>query len=143
MDVSKIWLVIIVVMVAVEALAPGLVSIWFAIGGLFALLAASLGGPFWLQCAVFGVVSVVSLILTRPLAKKYVNQKVTHTNADMIIGKECVVREKIDNINGTGAVYAGGKMWTARSIRDDVVLEAETRAMVDRIEGVKAVVRPE
>ncbi len=76
---------------------------------------------------------------TRPLVKKYVNNKVEPTNADIVIGKECRVTERIDNIAGTGAVYVDGKTWTARSEDDTPIAEGELVTAV-RIDGVKLIV---
>lgn len=139
---AAVWLIAMVILLLVEAAVPGLVSIWFALGAFAALIAAILHAPLWLQVVWFLVVSIAALILTRPLVKKYVNAKATATNADMIIGHECIVKETIDNVLGSGAVAAGGKMWTARSENDSVKLAEGSRAVVIRIEGVKLIVRP-
>ena len=112
---TGIWLVIMIVMLVVEAAAPGLVSVWFAVGALAAMIGAVCKIAVWLQVIIFVVVSVLALVLTKPLVRKYVNGKAQPTNADMILGKECIVKEAIDNLAGSGAVSAGGKMWTARS----------------------------
>ena len=44
--------------------------------------------------------AVAALVLTRPLAKKYINGKTQATNADRVIGTAAVVSELIDNIAG-------------------------------------------
>ena len=139
---SGIWLVIMVVMLIIEAIIPGLVTIWFALGALVSMICAFAGTPLWLQTLLFVLVSFVTLILTRPLAQKYVMNKAQPTNADMIIGKECIVKEEINNILGSGTVVAGGKTWTAVSFDDDTVIMPGTRAVVTEIRGVKAVVKP-
>ena len=92
------WLCAVILFLIVEALVPGLVSIWFAVGSVPALISALCGGPVWLQVVLFLVCSVLALVLTRPLAKKYVNSRVQPTNADMLIGKDCVVKETVDNL---------------------------------------------
>ena len=60
----------------------------------------------------------------------------------MLIGKECVVRESIDNVLGAGAASVDGKVWTARTESDEVRLQEGSRAVVVRIEGVKLIVKP-
>ena len=142
-NMPALWLAAMVVLLIIEGAVPGLVSIWFALGALAALLAAILHAPVWLQVTWFVVVSVVSLILTRPLARKYVNSKTQPTNADMLIGGDCVVREKIDNLRGTGAVLAQGKVWTARMENGEASAEAGEIVQVVRIEGVKLIVKKE
>jgi len=140
LNMPVIWLIAMVVFLAVEAIVPGLVSLWFAFGALAAVLASLAGAPFWLQVLWFLLVSVASLALTRPLAKKYVNGRVMPTNADRVLGKECVVREAIDNLHGTGAVAVDGKVWTARTADDSVVVPAGETVTAVRIEGVKLIV---
>ena len=115
-------------------------SIWFALGALAAMISSMLGAPLWLQLVWFFLVSVVSLLLTRPLAKKYVNGRAVPTNADMAIGKDCVVTETIDNVRGTGAVSVGGKIWTARMASPEGRAEKGTVLRAVRIEGVKLIV---
>ena len=136
------WLIAMVVLLIVEGLAPGLVSIWFALGALAALISALLGAPVWLQIVWFLLVSIVTLALTRPLARKYVNGRIVATNADILVGKECVVTERIDNVLGTGAVTVGGKIWTARMADPEGKAETGERMEVLRIEGVKLIVKP-
>ena len=116
------------------------VTIWFALGALAAMIGAVCKASLPIQIVLFILVSVLALIVTRPLVKKYVNAKVQRTNADSIIGQECVVTEQIDNLAETGAVKVAGKLWTARTA-DSTVIPKETRVVVERIEGVKAIVK--
>lgn len=138
---TALWVVLVIIFLVVEGVVPGLVSIWFALGALAALISALLGAQLWLQVLWFVLISVVALAATRPLAKKYVNSRVQATNADMLIGQECVVNETIDQLAGTGAVTVGGKVWTARCTDRDTILEKGSVAVVERIEGVKLIVR--
>lgn len=142
MEMTVVWLIAMIVLLVVEGIVPGLVSIWFALGALAALISALLHAPLWLQIVWFLVVSIAALWFTRPLAKKYVNAKTQPTNADILIGKECIVEEKIDNIRGSGAVAVDGKVWTARTEDDGMTAEEGARARVVRIEGVKLIVKP-
>ena len=82
-QMSVFWLVAMVVLLIIEAAVPGLISIWFAIGALAALISALFHAPVWLQLVWFLAVSILTLVLTRPLVKKYVNSRTTPTNADM------------------------------------------------------------
>lgn len=138
-NMSIVWVVIMVVFLVVEAATAGLTCIWFAIGALAALIAALFGAPIWLQLVWFFVVSVVTLYFTRPLVLKYVNSRSQPTNADMVIGKEALVTEAIDNVESTGAVAVGGKVWTARSENGETI-EVGSIVTVLRIEGVKLIV---
>ena len=140
MGTTVLWLAAMIILLVVEGMAPGLVSIWFALGALAAMISSMLKAPVWLQALWFVVVSVATLLITRPLAKKYVNAHTVHTNADMAIGQDCVVTEAIDNVAGSGAVSVGGKIWTARMSDPDGRAEKGEVLRVLRIEGVKLIV---
>lgn len=134
------WVVALVVFLIVEAVTAGLVSIWFVFGSLVALICAALGAAVWLQIFWFVIVSVATLILTRPLVKRYVDSRSVATNADRSIGRAAVVTERIDNLAATGAVKLDGVVWTARSTDDAVAIETGERVTVRAIEGVKLIV---
>lgn len=135
------WLVLLIVFAASEAITVGLTTIWFAAGALVSLIAALLGGPLWIQITLFLAVSLLCLAAVRPLAKKHLNDKVEPTNADRVIGAEAQVTEDIDNIHGKGAVIIRGMTWSARS-QDGGPVAAGTMVRVLRIEGVKVFVEP-
>lgn len=141
LSMTVVWIAAIVVFLIIEAATAGLVTIWFAVGALAALLAAMFDAPGWLQLVWFFAISIAAFAVTRPLAKKYLNSKIQPTNADMLIGQECIVTEPIDNVAGTGAVSVGGKVWTSRTT-DDHVIPQGAHATVLRIEGVKLIVNP-
>ena len=134
-----IWLALLALFTIGEAVTVGLVSIWFAAGSLAALLCALANGPLWLQIVLFIVVSALCLLAIRPLARKYVNNRVQPTNADRVIGAQATVTEDIDNLQGKGAVIIGGITWSARS-EHDTPIPAGTLVRVLRIEGVKVYV---
>lgn len=65
----------------------------------------------------------------------------TATNADRCVGRTGVVLEDIDNLAAAGQVRVCGSVWSARST-DGTPIAAGTTVVVDRIEGVKLMVRP-
>ncbi len=139
MILKIIWAALLVLFTAGEAVTVGLTSIWFSAGSLAALICALLGGPLWLQIALFIVVSALCLLAIRPLAHKYLNTRVQPTNADRVIGAQATVTQDIDNLQGTGAVNIAGMTWSARS-EHDAPIPAGTLVRVLRIEGVKVYV---
>ena len=134
------WAVAFVLLLIVEGATAQLVTIWFAAGALVALIAAALKAPLWLQIALFVVVSAITLVATRPIVRKITNRKAENLNAERIVGRQAIVTERIDNLEGTGAVKVDGLIWTARSA-DDSVFEQGSRVTIEKIEGVKAIVR--
>ena len=138
---SIVWLVLLVAFLAAEAATVSMVSLWFAVSALVALLVALLGGPGWLQGTLFLVISAVLLALLRPLVKRYVTPRITATNVDSVIGSTGLVTTAIDNVSAVGQVKLGAMEWTARSTSGQLI-PVGTRVRVDKIEGVKVYVSP-
>ena len=136
-----VWLLLLVVFLAAEAATVSMVSLWFAVSALVALLVALLGGPGWLQGTLFLVISTVLLALLRPLVKRYVTPRITATNVDSVIGSTGLVTTAIDNVSAVGQVKLGAMEWAARSTSGQL-LPVGTRVRVDKIEGVKVYVSP-
>ena len=141
MNMIIIWIILAVVFLVVELMTVGMVSLWFMIGALVALLAAAVGAPVWLQILLFLLVSVVCFAFLYPWLKHLIGRNRQATNADMVLGKTCVVTQKIDNLSGTGAVSVGGKTWTARSI-DGETIDVDSLVRVEQIQGVKLIISP-
>lgn len=136
-----VWLVLMLVFLIAEGATAAMVSLWFVLGSLAALITSLLGGEVWLQFVVFFLVSAVSLALLRPLTRKFVNPRITSTNVNALPGTKGLVSEAIDNVRGQGQVKLSGVAWTARSSDGQPIPEGAL-VRVDRIEGVKAFVSP-
>lgn len=134
-----IWAVIIVLFAVLEMMTAQLLSIWFVLGAIGALIAALFGANTTVQIVVFITITIIALIATRPIVKKHLNTKVQSTNADRCIGQDTVVIEQIDNMRSTGQVKVNGSVWSARSA-DNTVVEADTIVTVEKIDGVKLIV---
>ena len=133
------WAVAIVVFAILEAITTQLVSVWFIVGSIAALLSRWLGAPFYLQLIVFVGVSAITLVRTRPLIKKHLKPKNEPTNADRVIGQTAVVTETIDNLAAKGQVKVDGQIWSARC-SEDTVIEEGKQVEIKRIDGVKLIV---
>jgi len=134
-----VWLIILVVLILIEFATWALTTVWFAGGALVAAIIAAFHGPIWLQVGAFLVVSLLLLIYTRPIAVKYFNVKRTKTNSESLIGRQAIVTEKIDNLQGTGTVTVGGQEWTARS-QNQTEIEEGAVVEIREIQGVKLIV---
>lgn len=135
------WLVLLVVFLLVEAATVGVVSAWFAVGALAAMVTALLQGPVWLQTVLFVVVSAGLLLALRPLVRRFLSPNLTATNVDSVVGSTGIVTAAIDNVSAAGQVKLGAMEWTARSTSGQPI-PVGTLVKVDRIEGVKAYVTP-
>lgn len=142
MNMTIVWLVLLIVMVVIELATMGLTTIWFAGGSLVATIAAACSAPIWLQVTLFFVVSLVLLWFTRPIAVKYFNKDRIRTNVEAMVGRQGVVTSEIDNVEGIGEVKIGGMEWTARTIVDGMKLPVGTVVIVRAVDGVKVIVQP-
>ena len=138
---SICWLAALIVLLLVEAATVALVSLWFALGALAALLTSFWVDNLWVQFGVFLAVSLVSLLMIRPLTRRFVTPRQVATNADRAVGQEGVVTQTIDNLKARGQVSVQGTVWTARA-QDDTAIPAGTQVKILRIEGVKLIVSP-
>lgn len=136
MTETIIWIAAVIIFGVTEAVTAGLVSIWFVLGAVAGLITAVLGGSIWLQVVLFFIVSIATLVATRPLVRKLSKKGQVATNADRVLGGTARVTETIDNTIPTGEVYIDGKTWTARS-QSGAVIAAGTLVTVIRMEGVK------
>ncbi len=136
------WLVAAAAFLAMEVLTLGLTSIWFAGGAVMGAIVAACGLPLYVQLLVFAAVSGLLLLLTRPLAQKYLNSRTIRTNAESLIGETCIVTESIDNLQAKGQVSVEGQTWTARSYSNDVRIHKGQVVSVESISGVKLIVKP-
>jgi membrane protein implicated in regulation of membrane protease activity len=137
-----VWLGLLAFFVIVEALTANLLTIWFAAGSLVAFISSFFIENPIIQVVIFVIVSLIVLVALRPIAKKYTRTRKQPTNADMYINAEGVVTEAISNLNAKGTVKVKGSVWTARSFSDEVEIPENTTIVVEKIEGVKLIVRP-
>lgn len=138
--INIIWAAAIVLFGVFEAVTAQLVSIWFVIGAVAALISALLGATVTVQVIIFFAVSVLALVITRPLVKKFIVPKKEHTNADKVLGQIGIVVEDIDNLNATGQVKVDGKIWSARTV-DNSLITKDKEVIIEKIQGVKLMVK--
>ena len=135
-----VWLGLLALFLIAEFATVQLTTVWFAVGALVSLLLAAFGvDNVAVQIIVFALVSLIMLILTRPLVKKWMRRRTQPTNADMVIGEQAVVTEAIDNAQAEGLVKVKGAVWSARSA-DDSRIPVGAAVTVKAIEGVKLIV---
>ena len=117
-----IWLAIAVVLAIIEMSTVNLVSIWFIISSILAMIISLFTDNIVIQVAIFVLGGTLLLILTKDAIKKILPVK-TKTNIDRIIGMKGIVTEKITK-KTLGEVKVDGKRWTA--IADETINTDET-----------------
>ncbi len=134
-----VWLVLVVAFVFTEMATSFLVSIWFCAGSLAALL-FSLFFPsaYFGQILIFAAVSILCLLVLRPMVRTHATRPRTPTNADANVGKVAHVIAEI-RPNEHGRVHLDGLDWAASS---EAVLPVGSRCRVLALDGVHLVVAP-
>ena len=134
-----LWASVIIIAVIVEAGTFQFISIWFALGGIVALISDIAGATFGMQFALFTISSVISLIIGFPLGRKLADFKKTSTNFEMNIGKTATVIEEINSAQSTGRVRLNGVDWIAVSA-DGSIIPKDSAVVVSEIKGTKLTV---
>jgi membrane protein implicated in regulation of membrane protease activity len=138
-----VWLLVAVVLVVAELLTLAFVALYFAVGAVGAAVAGGLGANVGIQLAVFGIVSLASLFLTRsPLRRALSRTPTVVSNAPTVVGKRAVVtRPILEGPGQRGQVRVGTEEWSARGESENAIVEGTTVEVV-AIDGVSLIVRP-
>lgn len=134
-----LWLVLMLGLAAVETLTLDLFFLMLSVGALAGVAAALAGAAFFIQVVVFCVVSLMMVLLVRPVAIKHLKRGPADqlSNIDRLVGERALTLEPVTGLSGT--VKIGGDTWTART-NDGSYLPAGERVTVSRIDGATAVV---
>lgn len=135
------WLILFVVLLIIEICTMGLTTIWFAGGALVAFVMGIIGFGTTVQIIVFLIVSVLLLVMTRPIALKYFNKERQKTNAESLIGQQALVLEDVDTLHARGLVEVNGQEWSAKTDDPEGFIKKNVVVVIDGIQGVKLIVR--
>ena len=139
MDDWVIWLIAALALGAGEVLSMGFFLAPFALGALVAAFVSAAGAGFVVSGAVFLVVSTLSLLTLRPVARRHLRTPAQlRTNTAALVGRQATVVEEVSH--ASGCVKLEGEVWTARSYDDDEVIAAGRRVQVMEIRGATALV---
>lgn len=135
-----LWLIIAIVLVALEFVTAGFVMILFAIGALVAAVVAAITDSLAIQVLVFTIVAFIAVIMGRPILHKYfeINKEVKKSTVDALIGVKGIVTSEISE-NNYGLVKVNGDTWSAASFEGNT-LSVGTEVIVNSVDGVKLVV---
>lgn len=134
-----IWLIITIISVIAEIATVQLISIWFSVGGVAAIIANLLNASDSIQITLFIVISLICLAISRPIAKKYLRANVVNTNSDRVINKHGLVTKTI-SADSNGEVKVMSTSWMATSIDNTTIQEGEYCEVL-AIEGAHLVVK--
>lgn len=134
------WLVAALALAIIEVVTGGaLVFSMLAAGAAVAALAAAFGAGILVQFLVFAGVSLLMLLVVRPVARRQLRVPAAiRTGVDALVGADAVVVARVDGQDGR--VKLGGEVWSARAFDGQSQFEEGDTVQVLRIEGATALV---
>jgi membrane protein implicated in regulation of membrane protease activity len=141
MPVALIWLIAALALAGAEALTGDMFLLMLS-GGALAAAGSNflLDWPVWADGAVFLAVSVLLLVLVRPvLRKRLLSGKGLPEPVRALEGKSALVLDRV--ARHEGQVKLDGEIWTARPLNDNDVYEPGDHVTVVHIDGATAVVQ--
>ena len=136
-----IWLILAGIFVIGEVLTAGFLIFWLGIASLIAMAVSFITDNIIIQTTVFLISSVILILATKPLVKKFAKVETTKTNAFSLIDKKGIVTKDISSINSTGQVKVEGELWSATG-ESDIETSKGTEVKIKEIKGVKLIVTP-
>jgi len=136
-----VWMILAALFIIGEIFTAGFFLLPIGIGAAISGLVALLGGNTVWQLIVFVVASLILFLVSRRFAQKVTKEQPPGIGADRFIGQECVVLEKINNLDDTGRVRMGKEEWRAES-EGGKEIETGTKVVVTRLSGTHLVVEP-
>ncbi len=127
-----VWLIIAIVLGVVEVVTVNLVSIWFVISSILAMVVSMFTDNLYIQIGVFVIIGVLLMPISKKIYNKIKKNNVS-TNIDRIIGMKGIVTEDITK-DAIGEVKVDGKRWSAYS--NDSINKGEVVKVV-KINSVK------
>ncbi len=143
MNVWWLFVTVGILLMALEALTPGFIIMWFGIAFIVAAIPVYLNASTQVVLITF---SITLLLLTVFVRRIFLGARSKHkgskTNALSLVGEKGVVIEEINSVRATGLVRIHKEVWTAISNGSDVIAVDEV-IVVQKIEGVKLIVEKE
>ena len=133
------WLAVTVIALVIEFTTNEMVSIWFAGGGIVALILSACGVPWAITMPVFLVLSFALLISFRKIVMKYFSKGDSRVNADSAIGKEYTLLTAIE-FNKPGTININDVVWNVTTETQGATIPEGTIVRVLSLKGNKYIV---
>ena len=137
---TMLWFIILITLIVIEvATADALVTIWFIPAALISLIVTAFTDvSFMTQCILFFLISVLTFVLLKPQASKYLRGNRIATNADRVIGKHTKLIKNITE-SELGEVRINGVVWNATTLNNSSISK-DTLVKIVAIDGSKLIV---
>ncbi len=136
-----LWVIMAGVFLVGEIFTAAFFLFWFGLAaGITAIVSMFGVDPVW-QLAIFVVLSVILVMISRPFADRISAEQPAGIGANRFVGETCQVLEDIDASENTGRVRLGQDEWRAQSQTGEVI-PAGRRVEVTAVHGTRLIVAP-
>lgn len=140
MELFWIWLILGLALIGAELLSGTFVILFFGIGALItSLLAFFAVVPLALQILVFGLTSLVLLLIFRKRFIKTVSEDEKKRSLSADVDTQLILSETLPP-RGEAMIAYQGTHWSAVNLEENE-LKQGTRVRIERTEGIKIFVR--
>jgi len=140
MGSAVFWIIIGVIVFLLDIGTSSFLFIWFSLGAFAAMIAALLGASVGLQIIIFLAISIITIAIGYPWARKKFKASVTRTPLmeETYIGKVLKAEEDIEE---RGKAKLGGVYWAVLN-KGQTIKKGESFKIVE-FEGNKLVIEKE
>ena len=135
-----VWLAVTAFALIIEFVTADMVTIWFAGGGLVAMILAACGLEWYVHVPVFIVVSFVAMLVFRKMVIEKLGKGEVKTNAETAVGKDFTLLSPI-TFGQAGSIKINGVVWNAVGENEDEVIDAGSVVTIKAIKGNKYIVK--
>ena len=133
-----LWVAVAVVALVIELSTAALVSIWFVPAAIITCLISLVVESFFIQIIVFVILSIIAMIISRKVYKKYIKKDKDEVSVDSkLIGKYGKTTEETDALNGK--VLVGDIYWKAKTQNGEKIAKDESVKIVS-VEGTTLII---
>jgi membrane protein implicated in regulation of membrane protease activity len=128
-----LWFIAAAALIASELVVTAVILGPVGLAAFGAGIVAAAGGSSEAQIVAFTILTLLSLLIARPIAKRHLLAPPApqRTNVPALLGEQALVLERVDR--DQGQVKVGGDVWSARSATPHDVFEPGDRVVVDSV----------
>lgn len=130
------WLILIIILAVIELATASLLTIWFVLSGIVALILSFFIDNVAITCTIFAVLGIFLLFTTRPILREYLPSQKKVRDLEKLIGRDGVVVKDIYK-GGAGLVKIGRGKYKAISSKN---LKVDTEVYVKTLDELNLVV---
>lgn len=140
MEMAMLWIIVGIVVILLDVITSSFLFVWFAVGAFAAFLASLLGASVGVQIIIFLAVSIATISIGYPWARKKFKSSITRTPLmeENYIG---MVLKAEEDIEIRGKAKLGGVYWAVIN-KGETIKRGESFKIV-KFEGNKLIIEKE